>query len=303
MFETEKGAMMKISMLLPVYNEEEFLTYSLATTIDYVDEVIIVDGGPFGPSDDKTHEIISGFDKIYPNKIKYFSGTFRFDNGGWDESASRNLGLSNVTGDFLMPHCGDMIYTHDGMARMVDAVNRYPDKKIIYCLFAEFWKDERYIRLYRGNAMEAWYPVMAISDMPIVSMDIIDKYIDGPHLHLNRSLVPGSQESNDAFLYVPNVYRYHYGWISGFDKQVEKHIRNMTMGAWASNPEMDIRDKGDMEIAKWAINHVIGYKGEQCYFDYCGEIPLRKRFSYLDRHDETIAKYEALYGEGFWINE
>ena len=131
--------MKRISMLLPIYNEEEFLPYSLATTIDYVDEVIIIDGGPFGPSDDKTHEIISGFDKIYPGKIQYYSGTFRLENGGWDESTSRNLGLSKVTGDFLMPHCADMIYTHEGMSRIIDAIENFPDKEIIYCLFTVFW--------------------------------------------------------------------------------------------------------------------------------------------------------------------
>ena len=293
--------MKRISMLLPIYNEEEFLPYSLATTIDYVDEVIIVDGGPFGPSDDNTKAIIDSFDVIYPGKIQYYSGTFRLENGGWDESASRNLGLSKVTGDFLMPHCGDMIYTHEGMSRMIDALERFPDKEIIYCLFTEFWQDERYLRLYGGHAMEAWFPVQAISDIPIVSMSVVDKYMGGPSLCLNKSYTHGA--TNGGFLYVPNVYRYHYGWISGFDKQVEKHIRNMTMGAWAENSEMDIRDKGDMEIAKWAINHVINYKDNTCYFDYCGEIPIRPRFSYLDRYDKAITKYEALYGEGFWINE
>jgi glycosyltransferase involved in cell wall biosynthesis len=284
--------MNKISMLLPVYNEGRLLRRSLENTMRYVDEAIIVDGSPWGASTDETADIIDDFDRLYPGKINYSSGRFVLPSGAWDESAHRNLALSKVTGNILMPHCGDMIYTNEGMARMVDAVDRFRDKKVYYCLFIEFWKDTEQIRLYGGHAMEAWYPVPAISDIPMMSMDIVEKYQDGPHLVIKELQQPD-------YLFVPGAFRYHYGWILGFDTQVAKHIRNMSMGAWGEHGEAIVAS-GEAGIAKWAINHVLGYAKEPCGFDYSGELPFPERISYLDRYDETIAFYESKYGEGFW---
>lgn len=279
-------------MLLPVYNEDRFLQYSLDVPIKFVDEIIIVDGGPLGVSTDKTTNIIDEFDSKYPNKIQYLSGTFVLDDGVWDESAQRNLGLSKVSGNILMPHCGDMIYTNEGMSKMVDAIRRFPEKKIIYCLFIEFWLNQQRIRLYGGHAMEEWFPVPAISDIPFVSIDIINEYKDGPHLILKE------YENND-FLFITDAFRYHYGWISGFDKQIAKHVRNITMGAWGEYGE-SIKIKGDKAIVTWAINHVLNYPNESCGFDYSGHIPLNLTLSYLDNYDKTIEFYENQYGQDFW---
>jgi len=287
-----KSKMNKISMLMPVYNEEKFLFYSLENTLKYVNEAIIVDGSQYGPSTDKTKDIIDKFSELYPGKITYLSGTFAKEDGSWDESAQRNLGLSKVTGDFLMPHCGDMIYTNGDMARLFDAVDKFRDKKIFFCVFIEFWLDQRHIRMYKNQFMEEWFYGPAISDIPIVSRELINEYEGGPSLPLARTVAPPD------FLFVPSAYRYHYGWVTGFDGQVRKHIRNMSMGAWEG--ELDIRHLGEKAIAKWAINHVLSYPDMTCCFDYCGDVPLRENLSYLDRHDETIEFYESKYGEGFW---
>ena len=284
---------MKISMLMPVYNEEKFLFYSLENTLRYVDEAIIVDGSQYGPSTDRTKEIIDNFAELYPGKIVYLSGTFIKEDGAWDEGAQRNLGLSKVTGDFLMPHCGDMIYTNDDISRLFDAIDRFRDKKIFYCVFIEFWLDQHHIRMYKNRFMEEWFYGPAIGDVPVIAMDLIDSYVNGPHLPLVRV------EAASDFLFVPHAYRYHYGWITGFDGQVRKHIRNMSMGSWAGS-DLDIRSKGELEIAKWAINHVLQYPTFPCSFDYPGAIPLRENYTYFDNYDETIKYYEGIYGEGFW---
>jgi len=278
-------------MLLPVYNEGTLLRYSLENTIKYVDEIVVVDGGPEGPSNDKTKDIIDGFGKLYPNKINYFSGTFRRENGSWDEGASRNLGLSNITGDILMPHCGDMIYTDSDITKMVNAVKTYPDKRIIYCPFVEFWLDQTQIRLYGGHAMEAWFPVLAISDIPFVALDLIAEYRDGPHLILK-------EYTYKDFLFVPNAFRYHYGWVSGFQTQVNKHIRNITMGAWAEQGD-EIMKGGPKGVAKWAVKHVLSYPDMNCGYTFAGTPPINTKFTYLDGANESILEYKAKYGGDF----
>lgn len=288
-----KGRMNKISMLMPVYNEEKFIFYSLENTLKYVDEAIIVDGSQYGPSTDKTKDIIDKYVELYPGKITYLSGTFAKEDGSWDESAQRNLGLSKVTGDFLMPHCGDMIYTNDDMSRMFDAVDKFRDKKIFFCIFIEFWLDQRHIRMYKNQFLEEWFYGPAISDIPIVARDIIREYINGPGLPLVRTVTPSD------FIFIPHAYRYHYGWVSGFGGQVRKHIRNMSMGAWEGS-ELDIRHLGKEAIAKWAINHVLQYPDSNGCFDYYGIVPLRGEYTYMDNYEEAIKHYEEMYGEGFW---
>jgi len=282
-------------MLLPVYNEEQFLRHSLENTVPFVDEVIIVDGSPWGASTDNTIEIIDDFDRLYPHRINYSSGKFILENGSWDESAQRNLGMSKVTGNILMPHCGDMIYTVEDMARMVSAVDKYRNRKIFYCFMGEFWLDCEHIRMYKGHAMEAWFPVMAMSDINFLSMDMFDGYYEGPKMRLK-------QDENEHFLFVPNAFRYHYGWVTGFDYQVAKHIRNMSMGAWEDHGK-EIVAQGDKGIAKWAINHVLEYPNMQCAYDYCGKLPIPHNYTCFDRKAETLKFYEEKYGERFWEEE
>lgn len=281
--------MPKISMLLPIYNEGILLKYSLENTIKYMDEIIIVDGGPHGPSTDNSKQIIDAFDRLYPGKIKYYTGIFRMENGSWDESAHRNYGLSKVTGDFLMAHCGDMIYPDTDIYRMIEAINKYPDKRIVYCLFVEFWLDQTQIRMYGGHAMEAWYPVLAVSDIPFVRMDLIKKYQNGPHL-----LIEGYTQKD--FMFIHNAFRYHYGWISGFHTQVNKHIRNMAMGAWGEVGK-PIFDAGEKAIVKWAINHVLSYKDMGCGFVFTSDPPIDIDITYLDGYEDVIQKYKTIYGD------
>ncbi len=56
---------MKLSLCIATYNEEKFIHYPLDSCIDWVDEVIVVDGG----STDKTVQIL----KSYGKKVKIFA--------------------------------------------------------------------------------------------------------------------------------------------------------------------------------------------------------------------------------------
>lgn len=280
---------MKLSMLMPVYNEGMLLHYSLETTLPYVDEAIIVNGSQFGPSTDNTKEIIDSFPS---EKIKYFEGTFVTDDGCWDEAAQRNLGLSKVTGDFLMPHCGDMIYDKIDMERMRNAVESFPDKSIFYCMFIEFFCDINHIRLYPGSS---WFPVPMVGDIPILSMKLDPYYENGPQLRI------GEVATSD-FVYVHSAVRFHYGWVKPFSDQVAKHVRNITMRQWKEFSD-ELLAKGEKAIYAWAINHVLEYDRMDCKHVFVGKQPQvldNQHFSYLVGLEESLDKYETMFGEQFW---
>lgn len=94
--------MPKLSLTIPTFNEEANIRIPLASAIDLVDEVVIVDGG----STDKTLEIARSFsDKVQifnvdnpPNFLKNKQRAIEFAKGDWilqldaDEAVSPELG-------------------------------------------------------------------------------------------------------------------------------------------------------------------------------------------------------------------
>ncbi len=255
---------MTIALVVPVYNEEDMLRQSLRDPLKYVDEAVILDGSPNGPSTDGTRQIIADYEVQYPGKIKYLSGTYRMPNGSWDESTARNLTLANINSDFMIPHCGDMIYGDRDIEILCDAIRTYPEKRVFYCWFLEFWLDQSQIRLY--PYME-WFTFPTIGDLNAIAMDSSIQYENGPHI-----IIPESYKNQHNHLPLPNINRYHCGWISGFLKQVEKHYRNITMGQWGEGMN-ELRNSSPEKIMAWSINHVLGYPGEGCGYPYMGEPP------------------------------
>ncbi len=258
-----------IALVMPVYNEEDMLGRSLCDPLKYVDEAIIIDGSPNGPSTDGTRQIIAEYEAQYPGKIKYLSGTFQMADGSWDESTARNLTLANVNSDFMITHCGDMIYGNRDIEILCEAIRDYPEKKVFYCWFLEFWLSQSQIRLYPyqdfGDKTRFVFPT--IGDINAVAMDSSIHYEGGPHIQL-----PDHYFDNTNHLPLPNINRYHYGWISGFLKQVEKHYRNITMGQWGEEKE-GLRNSSPEKIMAWSIDHVLSYPGMGCGYPYTGDSP------------------------------
>lgn len=86
--------MTKISVVVPVYNTEEYLVKCLDSlalqTIDSI-EVVVVDDG----STDSSPEIIEHYAQKYPDRIK----AYRKENGG--QATARNLGITKCTGEYI----------------------------------------------------------------------------------------------------------------------------------------------------------------------------------------------------------
>ncbi len=85
---------MKVSVIIPVYNTEEYLTKCLDSlvkqTLEEI-EILVVDDG----STDGSVQIAREFEQAYPQKVKVMTK----ENGG--QASARNMALKYATGEFL----------------------------------------------------------------------------------------------------------------------------------------------------------------------------------------------------------
>lgn len=95
----------QFSVLWMVMNEMEFLPKSVASVINQVEELIIVNNR----STDGTLEWCRALESKHPNKVKVYDMDSIFDEK--TESASRNEALSHVTGDWVVALDADQILT------------------------------------------------------------------------------------------------------------------------------------------------------------------------------------------------
>ena len=109
---------MKVSVIIPAYNVENYLARSLDSVVNQVYknlEIIIIDDA----STDNTKHIIKEYAEKDNRIIPFYSEI----NKG--VSASRNIGLKVSTGDYIMFVDSDDELTKDAIRRMVDIANKY----------------------------------------------------------------------------------------------------------------------------------------------------------------------------------
>ncbi|MDD2591847.1 MAG: glycosyltransferase [Erysipelotrichaceae bacterium] len=130
--------MFKVSIVVPVYNVEQYLSRCLESlvnqTLQNIEILVINDSSP-----DNSQVIIDDYAKKYPNMIK----SFIKPNGGI--SSVRNFGIKHATGEYIAFVDSDDYVEHDMFEIMYNAaiINNanvvisdfyftYPDKEIIY---------------------------------------------------------------------------------------------------------------------------------------------------------------------------
>lgn len=86
--------MPKVSVIVPVYNVEQYIEKCIQSLVNQTledIEIIVVNDG----TKDNSEDIIINYQKQFPQKIKYL----KKENGGL--SSARNFGISNATGDYI----------------------------------------------------------------------------------------------------------------------------------------------------------------------------------------------------------
>ena len=83
----------KVSVIIPVYNVEQYLTKCLDSlvnqTLEEIEIIVVNDGSP-----DNSQIIIDDFAHRYPDKIR----AYQKENGGLSDA--RNFGVANAIGEY-----------------------------------------------------------------------------------------------------------------------------------------------------------------------------------------------------------
>lgn len=259
-----------ISVIMEVYNEEICLPYSLGGLLPVVDECVVIDGSENGPSTDGSKTIIDGFIKQYPQKVKYISGTFRREDGAWDDTVQSNVGFESVTSDFIMRTHADIVYDVADVQKIRDIVEANQDKAYFYCPLLEFFVDTKHIRLLTMQA-ETCLPRPYCGDVTVIAKTALPLFKDLGDFR--RSSLTASVDWNKDIVYMPHVKRFHYGWVKPFQDQVLKHVRYIKRGDHEDHGAELIK-QGRKAIFDYAIGMVFDCLKSSQVYRYAGEYPV-----------------------------
>ncbi|MDH6251292.1 glycosyltransferase involved in cell wall biosynthesis [Chryseobacterium sp. H1D6B] len=114
----------KVSVIVPVYNVENYLAKCLDSlvnqTVQTIEILVINDG-----SSDHSEQIIQQYAQKYPDKIKAFNK----ENGGLSDA--RNFGIDRATGDYIGFVDSDDYVTELMFEEMMDLAKKHQAKMVI----------------------------------------------------------------------------------------------------------------------------------------------------------------------------
>lgn len=116
---------MKVSVIVPVYNVEEYIGKCLQSlvnqTLDNIEIIVVNDGSP-----DNSQKIIDKYVKKYPKKVK----SFIKENGG--QGSARNYGLLKASGEYISYVDGDD-YVEKNMLEDMYNLAKKDNNDIVIC--------------------------------------------------------------------------------------------------------------------------------------------------------------------------
>jgi len=160
----------KVSVVIPVYNSENFLKFSIESALSqsYENvEIIAVDDG----STDSSAQILEQFG----NKITVLNQ----ENSGLANAL--NNGIKKMTGRWLKWLSPDDILTSNAIETLVNEAKKFPENTIVYSNWEIIDEKEKKLR----DFTETNYNDLEIFDFNV-------RLLDEQHINVNTTLIPAS---------------------------------------------------------------------------------------------------------------
>lgn len=203
---------MKIFIGMIAYNEEWIIEASLRSVYDCVDKIIIINGGPRGPSTDDTVKIA----KSVGPKIKIVDGTFRATEKYMFKKFQRQAYIDEMEkgeNNWCILHDADELYGREDLERLAGYLRNADPKTMLFTpRVKQFFRDFQHIIL--GGEWQKSRAIGAFRLTKDVRQGLHNEVFVGKTL-LNKAKPPIRIVLND-------VGYYHYGHAINFEKATKK---------------------------------------------------------------------------------
>ncbi len=199
---------MKLSILIPVYNEEktiaELLDLVLATDVGAEKEIVVVDDA----STDRTAEILEGYrDRALVIRHERNRG----------KGAALRTALRQATGDFVVPQDADLEYEPADLKRLLDAA-RERGVRVVYGSRRLHRANKQYsaISFYLGGVLVTWVANilfgLRLTDEPTCYKLVDRKVIEAMDLRCERfefcaEVTAKAARMKERIIEIPIIYR------------------------------------------------------------------------------------------------
>lgn len=99
---------MKISVIIPSYNQQEYLADAIESVLDQTEEIIVIDDG----STDNSLKIA----RKYPVKV--------ISQANKGLASARNTGIMNASGDYILPLDADDLLIEGAIDRLIEEIEK-----------------------------------------------------------------------------------------------------------------------------------------------------------------------------------
>lgn len=133
---------MKLSVIVPVLNEETFIPLYVESVSAFADEIIMVDGG----STDGSLEIAARLEKNYPVRLITMPQAGLPYSDDWNESKVRNFLIDQACGDWIMNLDIDEV-PGDSFKEKLPELMSQSEFDVFQFPFFNFWRDPWTLRI------------------------------------------------------------------------------------------------------------------------------------------------------------
>lgn len=263
--------MTKVSIILPVYNGEKYLS----ETIDSIIEQTFADWEIVAVNDGSTDNSLFVLNK-YKAKLESKMKVINKENAG--VSSARNIAMENSTGEYLAFVDADDIWLPEKLGKQVMILNKNPDVALVYtdmCAIIEGKitqiKSIMKKKLYRGNIFE---PLFYFNFIPLSSIvlrkEMIENYgnFDSNYKIIqDYDLLLRIAEDNEID-YVDEsllLYRIHVNNISGNVEMKEKENLELIRKWIQRKPYLADSFRFNMKLVQMDYNIVRYYLWKKRY--------------------------------------
>jgi glycosyltransferase involved in cell wall biosynthesis len=249
-----------------VYNADSLLYYALAPILPLVDEVIIVNSSPEGPSTDLSKDIIQHFNS---DKIKYFEGSFGKHDAryNWD-IVQHNFAFQQCTCEWIWKIDADEIYDELAARTVVNACKQKGEYDYLQWGTLYFVRDTQHIRVV-PPPIRCWRNLPGLEFRDLSVTPVIDNF----HIQVVRK-----------GRWLPSITMYHYGFILPYRRQFQRIYKFILREN--DDPDKKIRPRVHIESHlrdAWQLhrNQILEFSGFQ---------PNEIRKSLFYKRGESLSK-------------